>query len=142
MIKSNVPFITHAGIPSGSHLLFNDSLLFTSGNANDNCLAIFDSSTGRCLSRRSFPCVPSFVHKVESLYHNCEDDDMNICPSRNTFIVGGNEGQLDVYRSIVLSVHKIDIRLISKISDKQRPLNHKKKTIIQISYLPNTFLLN
>lgn len=124
------PFIAHAGAVSGITTLFEGILVVTIGNENDKSIAVFDASTGRCLARRALSYVPKFVTRAVQNIARCTSD-VPTCASESAIIVAGDEGQVELFRIVVLSPRKLDVKFILQVSDKFRG---KKRLPVDINY--------
>lgn len=129
--KFGSPFVAHAGSAGGITTLFDGVLIVTLGNEVDKTIAVFDALTGRCLTRRALSFVPKFVTKVPQSVPHCSPDTPT-CPSESTILIGGDEGQLDVFRVVVISPWKIDVKYVLRIGDRSRG---KKRNVIDINYM-------
>ncbi|KAK1863180.1 hypothetical protein I4F81_005742 [Pyropia yezoensis] len=42
------------------------------------------------------------------------------CPAANTVLVGGAEGQVEIYRACVVSHHRVEVRLVRRLAERHR----------------------
>lgn len=129
-----VPFIAHARRVSAVCTFFDGILTLTAGNDSDSSLAVFDAFTGRCMARRMLPYVPTFLSRVPtktaaSLAVALSE---NVCPSENAFVVGGEEGQVEIFRIVVLSPEKLELKLVRRISQRVRG---RERAVVQVEYV-------
>lgn len=120
-------FIAHAGAVSGI-LVFHSVLALSIGDALERSVAVFDVYTGRCLARRMLTYTPT------SLTHQKIERDVAkgmICPSEQIFMVGGGEGELDIFRLVVLSSERVEVRLMKTLADEKRA---KKSKVLNTFY--------
>lgn len=127
-------FVAHAERVSGA-LLFYDVLAVTIGNATDPSLAVFDAYTGRCLRRIILPYAP---YSLGRSHFSRGQEDGVICPSELSFIVGGAEGQVELFRVVVLSPEKVELHRVKMLSDRSRG---KNRAVMQVKYVPEQALL-
>lgn len=127
-----VPFSAHASKVNGAISLYGGALIVSIGSEEDTSLSACVSENGRCLIRRVLPYTPTCICRVPAAKGAHQYPNL-ACPSENVFIVGGDEGQVDVFRLVVLSPHKVEIRLVRKISDRTRG---RRRTVVQALYMP------
>lgn len=132
------PFVAHAGAPAGLLPLFDASLIVTAGNATDRSLAVFERESGRCLARRALPFTPTCLQGITSTSPADNSPDACVCPSLNSFLVGGDESQVEAFRVVPLSAKKLDIKLVLNIGERQRG---KKRSVLQIDYKSDSAVL-
>lgn len=97
---------------------------------NDPSLAAFEASSGKCVARRMLPYAPTSLLRVRSMQAE-SDADSAVCPSEMTFVVGGGEGQVEVFRLVVLSGQKLELHFVTRISDRVRG---KNRGVLQTFY--------
>lgn len=119
--------------------MFDAAILVTAGNATDRSIAVFDLESGRCLARRTLPFIPTCLQKISPVTPPDTAVDASVCPSVSTFLVGGDEAQVEVFRIVPLSAHKLDIKLVLNIGERQRG---KKRSIVQITCKSDTGILS
>eukprot|EP00178_Gracilaria_changii_P019383 TRINITY_DN5622_c0_g1_i1.p1 TRINITY_DN5622_c0_g1~~TRINITY_DN5622_c0_g1_i1.p1 ORF type:complete len:686 (-),score=73.51 TRINITY_DN5622_c0_g1_i1:5164-7221(-) len=125
------PFVAHARRTSGA-LGFFGVLALTIGDATDPSVCLFELSTGRCLLRRVLSYAPTCVKRVNRSL-NVVPRNGEVCPSEVTFLVGGEEGNVEVYRLIILSPQKVELNLVYTVGERIRK---KDKNVVDLHYLP------
>jgi hypothetical protein len=116
-----VPFVAQSGDVQGLASFFDDALIVSIGNDADPSIAVTEASSGRCLARRMLPYTPTALSKVMRVCASSPSMRSPCCPSENTFIVGGDEGQLEVFRVSMLSpCPRVELTLIRSISERHR----------------------
>lgn len=113
-----VPFMAHGRRVSSVCSLYSGIILLTVGNEEDPSLSVFHAQTGRCLVRRMLPYIPASLATVPP--PSSREPSQEVCPSDDAFIVGGDEGQLEIFRVVVLSTKRLEIRLVRRISNRVR----------------------
>lgn len=130
------PFMAHAKQVS-SLLCFFNALAVTIGSAADSSIAVFDIYSGRCLLRQVLTYGPTCLVPV-SRSKTFQPADGEVCPSETTFLVGGVEGQIDIFRIAVLGPQRIDLRLTSRISER---LRGKRRAVLHVEYDPEKAII-
>lgn len=125
-----VPFIAHARKVSGACAFYDGVTVLTIGNEADPSLAVFNAQTGCCLVRRMLPYVPTCLAQVPPPSSRAPQED--VCPSENAFLVGGDEGQLEIFRIVVLSPKRLEVRLVRRVSERVRG---RERCVVQLSYI-------
>ncbi|CAN8063289.1 unnamed protein product [Agarophyton chilense] len=130
------PFMAHARRTSGV-LCFFEVLALTIGDATDPSISLFELSTGRCLLRRMLVYAPTCLKRV-SRSLNVVSRDGEVCPSETTFLVGGEEAHVEVFRLVVLSPQKVELNLVYTVSERIRG---KDKGVVDLHYLPEEAMI-
>ncbi|PXF42257.1 hypothetical protein BWQ96_07976 [Gracilariopsis chorda] len=128
----NSPFIAHARRTS-SALSFFGVLVLTIGDASDPSMSLFEISTGRCLFRRMLAYTPTCLKRV-SRSSNVTVIKGEVCPSEVTFIVGGDEAHVEVYKVAVLSPMKVEVNRVYTVNERIRG---RDRHVVDMHYLPD-----
>lgn len=128
----NIPFIAHARRTS-SALSFFGVLVLTIGDVSDPSMSLFEIATGRCLFRRMLPYTPTCLKRV-SRSSNVTVIKGEVCPSEVTFIVGGEEARVEVYKVVVLSPMKVELNLVYSVNERIRG---RDRHVVDMHYLPD-----
>lgn len=123
-------FVAHGRKVGGLVTFFGGVVLLTVGNEADPSVGAFDSLTGRCFVRRMLPYAPSCVMRVARRRDRGIEE--SVCASEFAFVVGGEEGQVEIFRVVVLSVRKMELRLVRRIGERGRGRDRK---IVSLSYM-------
>eukprot|EP00177_Eucheuma_denticulatum_P006017 GFKZ01010979.1.p1 GENE.GFKZ01010979.1~~GFKZ01010979.1.p1 ORF type:complete len:423 (-),score=60.71 GFKZ01010979.1:823-2091(-) len=124
-------FVTQGRRVGGVVTFFDGAVVLTVGNEMDPSLGLFDAVSGACFVRRMLPYVPSRVVRVEGGLGGLGLQN-TVCPSEFAFVVGGEEGQVEVFRVVVLSSRKLEVRLVRRVSERMRG---RDRAIVSISYM-------
>lgn len=117
---SRVEFIAHSGDVGGVACLFGGILCATIGTDEDPSICVSENGNGRCLIRRMLPYNPTCLSGVCGSKQLHQMRSRVCCPSECTILVGGAEGEVEVFRVNVLSEIKVELQLERRISERGR----------------------
>lgn len=129
-------FVAHGRRVGGLVTFFGGVVLLTVGNEADPSVGAFDALTGRCFVRRMLPYVPSCVIRVARGRDRGIEE--SVCASEFAFVVGGEEGQVEIFRVVMLSVRKMELRLVRRIGERARG---RDRRIVSLSYMSDYGIL-
>ena len=121
-------FVAHGGKVSGL-VIMHGVLALTIGDSMDSSVAVFDVYSGRCLSRRMLKYAPTYLSHQ---YIPQEPSKGTISPSEQVFIIGGKEGQVEIFQLVVLSSEKVAFKLVKTLSNSNQPA--KKASAVLNTY--------
>lgn len=131
------PFAAHASGLGGLAVFFDGSVIVSIGGEEDSSLTATVAETGRCLVRRILTYVPTSICRVTPA--RCANREAKwVCLSESCFIVGGEDGQIDLFRAVPLSAKKLELRLVRHISEKKRG---RRYAVLQTKYIPEEAML-
>ncbi len=136
---AGMPFAAHGGKVSGLVTFFNGNLVVSIGDEEDKSLSASVKETGRCLLRRVLPYTPTCIGRVEPARVDGRREDRWICASENVLLVGGEEGQVDVFRVIPLSARRVEFRLVRRMSERTRG---RKRGVVSVVYMESEATLH
>lgn len=110
-------FCAHAG--ETSRIITRLGCIIITAGSKDASLAVFLSS-GVCIARKSLDYSPTTMSPVAQTNESKLRQLDCICPSENAFLVGGANGQVDVYRCVIYAPNSVELTLIRRISSRQR----------------------
>lgn len=125
-------FVGHAGRVSGGVSFGEGSLLVTIGDEIDPSLCAFETGGGRCLVRRMLSYVPSWIGRVG------EDRTDGVGAGEFAFLVGGERGEVEIFRVVVLGVQKVELRLVKRVCEKMRG---REKGVKEIRFMREAGIL-
>lgn len=131
------PFAAHAGRVASLVTLFDGAVIVTVGNEDDCSLAVTVAESGRCVVRRTLPYTPTSVSRVNS-ERSANRQAKWVCPSESNILVGGEEGQIDLFQLVALSAQKLELRLVQRMSDKARG---RRRAVLQTMYMQSNATL-
>jgi hypothetical protein len=132
-----VAYVAQSGDVKGLAGFFENSLIVSIGNDSDPSISVAEAVSGRCLARRMLPYTPTAISTVKRMCRSPASKRSPCCPSDNTFIVGGNEGQVEVFRVSFLSpCPRVELTLIRSISE-----NHRKSREVRYLFYDNPDLV-
>lgn len=137
-VAAGAPFVAHVGAPGAVAALFDAALILTVGNDADRSIAVFDRVSGRCLARRSLPFAPTCLSPIVGAPGAVSSEMCGVCPSPCSFLVGGDEAQVEAFRIVALSPRKVDIKLVLRVGERQRG---RKRGVVQALYKRDTGVL-
>lgn len=152
-----VAFAAHAGGVGGVLLMFGGAVVVSIGSEEDPSLCTTVASTGRCLLRRMLPYTPTSLCAIPTAAPaaaapgptpapgstsapvpspavptaDAAATGERACPSEGAILVGGSDGELDVFRLVALSAHQLEFRLLRRISERSRG---RRKAVVMSTY--------
>jgi hypothetical protein len=110
-----VSFFGHCDAVVGCVALVGGLLAVSVGSDMDPAICVTETAHGRCLARRALAYTATVISRVEgSLPPSSE----LYSPSHTAFLVGGAEGQVDIFRAVVLSATCVEICLVSRVAER------------------------
>lgn len=147
-----VAFAVHAGGVTGVRLMFGGAVVVSIGGEEDPSLCATVAATGRCVLRRMLPYTPmslcgipdapmppsanapagaAIAQTPAPAATGASGGSSHPCPSEGALIVGGADGELDVFRLVALSAHNLEFRLLRRISERTRG---RRRAIVMSAY--------
>eukprot|EP00871_Galdieria_phlegrea_P004321 jgi/Galph1/4890/GphlegSOOS_G3544.1 len=108
-------FVAHSSSVTGLHAIFDGLIVLTLGR--DCIISITEVMTGRCLARKRLQFVPTTLFYFK--YADLQEDNVERKPEL-CFLVGGAEGQVELYRLIVMSLSRFEFHLIRKLHERSK----------------------
>lgn len=128
---NGVSYTAHGGRVSGLISFFDGGIVVSIGDEDDRSVAVCVSGTGKCLVRRMLPYVPTSIDRITPSDVEGERDARWLCASETAFLVGGSEGEIDLFRIVPISPGKMELRLVRRVSERKG----RRRTILQTIYV-------
>lgn len=109
-------FAAHFGPVTGLASLLSGLILLSVGR--DGMLSVTETVSGRCMARKRLHYIPTVLFQLKDANASSQDD---ICKKQELhFIVGGSEGQVELYRLIVMSLSRLEFQLVRKLHERSK----------------------
>ncbi|GJD10402.1 hypothetical protein Gasu2_45940 [Galdieria sulphuraria] len=106
----------HSGPVTGLATLLDGLILLSVGR--DSMLSVTETISGRCMARKRLHYVPTVLFHLKDIDISSEDDVVKRQDLH--FLVGGSEGQVDLYRLVVMSLSRLEFQLVRKLHERSK----------------------
>ncbi|GJQ11461.1 hypothetical protein GpartN1_g3252.t1 [Galdieria partita] len=106
----------HSGPVTGLVALLNGLILLSVGR--DGMLSVTETVSGRCMARKRLHYIPTVLFHLKLTNIPSEDDIVKMRELH--FLVGGSEGQIELYRLVVMSLSRLEFQLVRKLHERTK----------------------